>query len=125
MNNKCADCSAPLDVNQMQCEFCGVVQKDFNEQLLIELVAVKRKYELAYERNNKLIMEPLLANEYTYQLSDGGVLDEPIDKDFIMKGNHKIDENFISFYISNEELTERTDDSATVCCVQTTLRNGP
>jgi len=121
MNKKCADCSAPLAANQMQCEFCGVVQKDFNEQLLIELMAVKRKYEMAYARANKLIMEPLLADEYVYQLSDGGTLDEPVNKDWFIK-NGSVDKNFISFNITNEELTERTGDRATMTCVQTIVR---
>ena len=121
MQNKCSECNGLLEENQVKCDYCGTVQKDFDEQLLIELIAIKRKYELAYSRGNKLIAEPLLADEYTYILSDGGIVEEPIGKNDILK-NAGLDKNFNSYNIYNEELLEKTADRAVVSCVQNTIR---
>ena len=124
MQNKCIECNAALEANQTECAYCGMIQQDFDEQLLTDLMAIKRKYELAHARGNQLITAPLLADEYTYILSDGGIVDEPVGKNDILK-NAGLDKNFISYNISNEELLEKTTDHAVISCVQTIVRRTP
>lgn len=124
MQNECSECNATLEANQIQCAYCGTVQQNFDEQLLIELTAIKRKYELAYARGNQLIIEPLLADEYTYNLTDGGVVEKPVGKTDILK-NAEFDKNFISYNIGDEELLEKTADRAVISCVQTIVRRTP
>ena len=124
MQNECSECSAALETNQAQCAYCGKARENFDEQLLIELIAVKRKYELAYSRGNKLIAAPLLADEYTYILSDGGVVEEPRGKDAILS-YAGLDKNFNSYNIYNEELLEKTANRAVISCVQSTVRLTP
>lgn len=124
MQNKCIECNAALDANQMECAYCGMIQQNFDEELLIDLMAIKRKYELAYARGNQLIIEPLLADEYSYNLTDGGVIENPVGKNDILK-NAGLDTNFISYNIGNEELLEKTTDRAVISCVQTIVRRTP
>ncbi|MBA2736374.1 MAG: hypothetical protein H0U50_06235 [Pyrinomonadaceae bacterium] len=124
MQNKCIECNAALEANQIECAYCGTIQQNFDEQLLTDLMAIKRKYELAYARGNQLIIEPLLADEYTYNLTDGGVIENPVGKNDILK-NAGLDTNFISYNISNEELLEKTADRAVISCVQTIVRRTP
>lgn len=124
MQNKCNECNGSLEPNQIKCPYCGTVQQNFDEQLLNLLTALKRKYELASSRGNKLIAEPLLADEYTYVLSDGGVIDEPLTKNEIIK-NLAPDKNFNSYNIYNEELLERSGDKVVMSCIQNTVRLTP
>ena len=124
MQNKCIECNAALEANQMECAYCGTTRQNFDEELLIDLMAIKRKYELAYARGNQLIIEPLLADEYAYNLTDGGVVEKPVGKNDILK-NAGLDTNFISYNISNEELLEKTAARAVISCIQTIVRRTP
>lgn len=124
MQNKCIECNAALEVNQMECAYCGAIQQNFDEQLLNDLTAIKRKYELAYARGNQMIIEPLLADEYAYNLTDGGVIENPIGKNDILK-NAEFDKNFVSYNIADEELLQKTTERAVISCVQTIVRRTP
>ncbi|MCY7346123.1 MAG: nuclear transport factor 2 family protein [Pyrinomonadaceae bacterium] len=124
MQNECSECNASLETNQTKCAYCGTTRQNFDEQLLVELAAIKRKYELAFSRGNKLIAAPLLADEYTYILSDGGVVEEPRNKNAVLS-SAGLDTNFNSYNIYNEELLERTADRVVISCVQNTVRRTP
>ena len=124
MPNKCIECNAALEANQMECVYCGTIQQNFDERLLTDLMAIKRKYELAYARGNQLIIESLLADEYAYNLTDCGEMEKPVGKNDILK-NAEFDKNFISYNIANEELLEKTADRAVISCVQTIVRRTP
>ena len=119
MQNKCANCGALVAAGQIECNYCGAAAIDPNESLLRELLAIKRDYELAMVRGNKIEMAGALADEYIFNGSDAGekwqvTRAELLERDL---GN----DNFVSYGISKEELLQRQSDSARIRFVETTV----
>lgn len=119
MNDECSDCGASLGPDQLVCGYCGKTQNP-DEQLLIELMDVKRKYETAYAHGNKLVIETLLAEDYELVEVDGGIALH-VDRKSTLE-NAVGDERFLSYSITDEELLERTSEKAKMACVQTVHR---
>lgn len=120
MKNECSECGANLADNQIECFYCGAARQNADEVLLVELMNVKRKYEEAYARGSKLIVESLLADNYELVEIDAGS-EMRVDRQTTLE-NTVEDKNFLSFSISREELLERTLETAKMACVQTINR---
>lgn len=121
MPNECRECGGKLKNDETECAYCGTVIYDADEQLLTELTAVARKYNEAYARENRLVMEKLLADEYEFRLLDAGK--EIVRDKKTMLQNARASESFLSYNIYDAELIERKNDCATIRCLQSSAHH--
>lgn len=119
MPNECRECGAKLKNDETVCAYCGTVIYDDEEQLLMELTAVARKFKEALARANLIKIEKLLADEYKGSLIDAGV-ETVSDKKTLL--NAQADKNFVSYNIHDVELIERKEEKAVIRCIQTVTR---
>jgi hypothetical protein len=123
MQIRCANCTAFISLNQSICPYCGITVKNADEELVRALMDVKRRYELATARGNKLEVSELLAAEFQYKLTDAGS-ESTADKPSLLE-TLAPDENFVSYAFGNEELLDRTATAATLSGVETISRRVP
>lgn len=116
MPNECRECGAKLANNHTECAYCGTVIYDENEQLLMELTAVARKYNESWVKGNSLVIEKLLADEYESRLLDAGT-EILRDKKTILQ-NAQASEHILPYNLYDAELIERKNDRATIRCIQ-------
>lgn len=120
MSKECSECGAKLKAEQLECTYCGTSFRNEDEELLIELMSVARKYNQALAKANLLEIGRTLADDYQGVLTDAGV-ESLSDKKRLLE-TVQIDKNFVSYNIHDEELIERKDDRATIRCIQTVSR---
>jgi hypothetical protein len=120
MPKECSECGAKLKAEQKECGYCGTPFHNEDEELLIELMSVARKYNQALAKANLLEIGRVLADNYQGSLTDAGI-ESLTDKKGLLE-TVQIDKNFVSYNIHDEELIERTNDRATIRCIQTVNR---
>jgi len=83
--------------------------------LLDQLISLKRRYEIALARGNKIELNELLADDYLTTEKDA---DEAVwgDKKDVL-AYEKIDPDLFSYSVANEELIERTAETAAFSCI--------
>lgn len=123
MKNKCSECGANIATNQTECSYCGATQPNADERLLIELMNVKRKAEIAYRRGNKIVLESLLADDYELVEVECEGIEGRVDRKTMLENAGWLDPAFISYSISDEELLERTPETAKMAYIQTVHRS--
>jgi len=123
MENECSECGANLAINQTECAYCGAAQPNADERLLVELMNVKRKAEMAYRRGNKLVLESLLADDYELLEVECEGIEGRVDRKTTVENAGFVDPAFLSYSISDEELLERTPETAKMAFIQTVHRS--
>ena len=125
MTNRCSGCGATLAADEKICPYCETVQEANSDDALIDsLMSIKRRYEIAQNQGDRMIVEELLADDFSYTLVDG---DEPetSDRKAIIESSGVNARSFFSYSYSQEKLLERSADAAKISCIDTTCRHYP